>query len=391
MAQYAAYKTAAPMMEKRPDFLASHPSTPERVEFAMRAAREFGAPGLGEVDRDRYLAGIDGLIFGDDPSQGYVRERTFIHPTLGVGFTVPDGFVIDNASDAVLATGADGTALRFDAVALVRGADLGQYLASGWVNGLNETSVTRFTVNGMPAAAAHASAKGWEFRIAIVQADSGATYRFIFANEFGDPRPREGRRRDRGELPPARPAGAREPQAADHQDRHGAGRRHRSLGDAGGRGHTPAILREPRCHLVLGPAKSQVLGLHNPGPQRSPLTTNASISPSSSGTFSFKFSRFCSVASHPVRSYQFCRQLCFELCANRITTGACEPAGHNGLPKLIVERSVHQTCKAIHRGVRYHERRHNELRVVALIQREQWTIDERPRAIELANVKIVCG
>ncbi len=183
MAQYARYKTAAPTMEKRPDFLASHPSTPERVEFASRAARQFGAPGVGEVDRDRYLAGIDGLVYGDDPSQGYVRERTFIHPSLGVGFSVPDGFVIDNASDAVLATGADGTALRFDAVALVRGADLGQYLASGWVNGLKETSITRFSVNGMPAASAQASAKGWEFRIAIVQADTGATYRFIFANE----------------------------------------------------------------------------------------------------------------------------------------------------------------------------------------------------------------
>ena len=183
MAQYSAYKTAALMVEGRPDFLASHPSTPERVEFTTRAAREFGAPGLGEVDRDRYLTGIDGLIFGDDPSQGYVRERTFIHPSLGVGFTVPDGFVIDNASNAVLATGADGTSLRFDAVTLARGADLGQNLASGWVNGLNETSITRFSVNGMPAAAAHASAKGWEFRIAIVQADSGTTYRFIFANE----------------------------------------------------------------------------------------------------------------------------------------------------------------------------------------------------------------
>ncbi|MCB2127264.1 MAG: M48 family metalloprotease [Rhodobacteraceae bacterium] len=187
MALYAAYKTASPMMEKRPDFLASHPSTPERVDFATRAAREFGAPGLGEIDRDRYLSGIDGLVYGDDPSQGYVRERTYIHPTLGVGFSVPDGFVIDNASDAVLATGVDGTALRFDAVALVRGADLAQYLASGWVNGLNETSIARFSVNGMPAASAHASAKGWEFRIAIVQASSGATYRFIFANESATP------------------------------------------------------------------------------------------------------------------------------------------------------------------------------------------------------------
>ncbi len=184
MARFASYRAASDTtIEKAPDFLASHPSTPERVAFATRAAREFGAPGIGEMDRDRYLAGIDGVVFGDDPSQGYVRDRTFIHPSLGVGFTVPEGFVIDNTSDAVLATGADGTALRFDAVALAKGADLGRYLASGWVNGLDETSIKRFSVNGMPAASANASAKGWEFRIAIVQAESGATYRFIFANE----------------------------------------------------------------------------------------------------------------------------------------------------------------------------------------------------------------
>jgi predicted Zn-dependent protease len=116
-----------------------------------------------------------------------VRDRTFIHPALGVGFTVPDGFVIDNTSDAVLATGTDGTALRFDAVALSQGANLAEYLASGWVNGLIEGSAKTFTVNGMPAASASASAKGWQFRIAVVQASSGATYRFIFANEAATP------------------------------------------------------------------------------------------------------------------------------------------------------------------------------------------------------------
>lgn len=184
MGRFADYKTAASVMQdKRPDFLASHPSTPERIDFAIRAARQFGAPGLGEVDRDRYLAGIEGMVYGDDPSQGFVRDRSFYHPGLGVGFSVPDGFVIDNASDAVLATGADGTALRFDAVGLPANADLGAYLASGWVNGLVEGSVQRFTINGMPAAAAIANAKGWSFRIAVVQASASATYRFIFANE----------------------------------------------------------------------------------------------------------------------------------------------------------------------------------------------------------------
>lgn len=188
MSAYASYRAAAGTgQDKRPDFLASHPTTPERVDFAARAAREFGAPGIGETDRDRYLAGIDGMIYGDDPTQGYVRDRTFIHPSLGVGFTVPEGFVIDNTSDAVLATGTDGTALRFDAIGLAAGTDLATYLASGWVNGLVEGSIRASTVNGMPAATASASAKGWQFRIAVIQAPSGATYRFIFANEEATP------------------------------------------------------------------------------------------------------------------------------------------------------------------------------------------------------------
>jgi predicted Zn-dependent protease len=187
MGNFSNYRAAATIKDDRPDFLASHPSTPQRVDFAMRAARQFGAPGVGEVDRDRYLAGIDGMIFGDDPTQGYVRDRTFVHPALGVGFTVPEGFVIDNTSDAVLATGTDGTALRFDAVGLAAGTDLGQYLASGWVNGLVDGSVRTFDVGGLPAASASASAKGWIFRIAVVQANAGATYRFIFANEVDSP------------------------------------------------------------------------------------------------------------------------------------------------------------------------------------------------------------
>lgn len=183
MARFADYRSSLTLQDKRPDFLATHPSTPERVDFAERAARQFGAPGIGDVGRDRYLDGIDGMVFGDDPAQGFVRDRSFIHPGLSIGFTVPDGFVIDNTSEAVLATGADGTALRFDAVGLAEGTDLAAYLKSGWVNGLDEASVQSFAVNGLKAASARAQAKGWFFEIAVIQIGGSATYRFIFANE----------------------------------------------------------------------------------------------------------------------------------------------------------------------------------------------------------------
>jgi predicted Zn-dependent protease len=123
------------------------------------------------------------MVFGDDPGQGFVRDRTFIHPGLAIGFTVPEGFVIDNTSDAVLATGVDGTALRFDAVGLATGTDLAEYLKSGWINGLDESSIQSFSVNGLQAASAEAQAKGWFFQIAVIKAAGAATYRFIFANE----------------------------------------------------------------------------------------------------------------------------------------------------------------------------------------------------------------
>ncbi len=187
MQHYAAYRSSLTMQDQRPDFLATHPATPARVAFAIKAARQFGAPGVGTVDRDRYLEGIDGMVYGDDPNQGFVRDRTFVHPGLGIGFTVPEGFVIDNTSEAVLATGVDGTALRFDAVGLARDAQLADYLKSGWVNGLDEGSVQSFSVNGLDAASATAEAKGWHFRIAVIRTGGNATYRFIFANEAVTP------------------------------------------------------------------------------------------------------------------------------------------------------------------------------------------------------------
>jgi len=39
-----------------------------------------------QASYDRYLAAIDGLAYGDDPADGLVRGRRFIHGRLGVAF-----------------------------------------------------------------------------------------------------------------------------------------------------------------------------------------------------------------------------------------------------------------------------------------------------------------
>lgn len=168
--------------DQRPAFLASHPANQARINAAIAAAQAFGPPGTGESDRDSYLTSLNGVVFGDDQNQGFVRGRVFYHADLAIAFAVSEGFVLDNTQQAVLATAADGTALRFDAVGLTTGQGLADYLRSGWVNGLDSGSIRDLTINGLPAASASATAAGWHFRITVIRVGS-AIYRFIFANE----------------------------------------------------------------------------------------------------------------------------------------------------------------------------------------------------------------
>ncbi|MDR3375310.1 MAG: M48 family metalloprotease [Ancalomicrobiaceae bacterium] len=181
MARYSDYRSLKPTAtSNRPDFLASHPSTPERIGFAIRAAREIGAPGIGEQEREAYLQELDGMVYGDDPSEGFVRGRTFLHKALGIEFSVPSGYNLENTSKAVLASDASGAAMRFDGVSVDPATALPDYLRSGWINGLDPGSVTTTTVGEFSAATAHAAADGWTFRIGVIRAGR-TVYRFIFA------------------------------------------------------------------------------------------------------------------------------------------------------------------------------------------------------------------
>jgi predicted Zn-dependent protease len=104
MSAYTDFRSVSGATDASLDFLASHPNAPQRIELAQRHALQFGNGG-GARDRDSYLAGIDGLLYGDTPEEGYVRGNTFLHPKLGISFSVPTGFIIDNSAAAVTATG----------------------------------------------------------------------------------------------------------------------------------------------------------------------------------------------------------------------------------------------------------------------------------------------
>jgi predicted Zn-dependent protease len=168
---------------RAPDFLSSHPATPERIKNAQGNARQFTAPGAGERDKTGYLAGIDGLVYGEDPSEGFVRGRRFLHPKLGFTFVAPEGFALDNTAQAVLGVrDGGGQALRLDVVRVPAEQTLADYLTSGWIENIDPKTVEEVIINGLPAATATAKGDQWMFRLYAVRFGSDV-YRFIFASK----------------------------------------------------------------------------------------------------------------------------------------------------------------------------------------------------------------
>jgi predicted Zn-dependent protease len=173
------------------DFLSSHPATPERITQALANARQYRAPADGGQDlaqaKAAYLGNIDGMVYGEDPSEGFVRGRRFLHPRLGFTFTAPDGFSLDNTAQAVLGIKhGGGEALRLDVVRVPAEQTLAEYLTSGWIENIDPATVEDITVNGFPGATAAAKGDQWDFRLYAIRFGSDV-YRFIFAAKHRTP------------------------------------------------------------------------------------------------------------------------------------------------------------------------------------------------------------
>src|SRR5579871_1010206 len=164
------------------DFLSSHPATPERVQNAQSIARQYTAPENSDRDREAYLSAIDNIVYGEDPSEGFVRGRRFLHPKLGFTFQAPENFTLDNTAQAVIGVRDGGSqAMRFDVVRVPAEQSLGDYLNSGWMEGVDKGTTEDLTINGLPAASATARGDQWQFKIYALRFGSDV-YRFIFAS-----------------------------------------------------------------------------------------------------------------------------------------------------------------------------------------------------------------
>ncbi|MGL5115052.1 MAG: M48 family metalloprotease [Beijerinckiaceae bacterium] len=163
------------------DITATHPTTPERIQLATLAARQIGAPGLGEAERNRYLETLQGVTFADDAAQGFVRGQTFSHTKLGLTFTAPAGFILENGREAVVGFSPEGgRALRFDQAKIDGAARLETYVESGFIDGASATGVENLTLGGLQAATGIVKAEEWTYRIFAIR-EGNRTFRLTYA------------------------------------------------------------------------------------------------------------------------------------------------------------------------------------------------------------------
>ncbi len=88
-----------------PDFLSTHPNPADREVRVQQLAEEYqAAAGPGrkyEINRDGYLRLIDGMLYGEDPNQGYVESGAFYHPQLKFQFVIPRNWRLVNSPSMV--------------------------------------------------------------------------------------------------------------------------------------------------------------------------------------------------------------------------------------------------------------------------------------------------
>ncbi|ANU08194.1 M48 family metalloprotease [Paraurantiacibacter namhicola] len=160
-----------------PEWASTHPDPASRVQNAFSLAQRTGVTGV--TNRDTFLSRIDGMIYGDDPEQGVIEGRAFIHPELRLSFVAPEGFYMINSTRAVSVNGNGGQAQLTTAA---YNGNLDSYVTQVFASLGNEQqqirpqSVQRTSVNGLTAAVGQARVNTGQNNVDVT----------VFAYEFSN-------------------------------------------------------------------------------------------------------------------------------------------------------------------------------------------------------------
>lgn len=186
------YRVQGRTNRQTPEWASTHPLSENRTQRALAEARATGRLGTGVRNRNQFLAQVEGVYVDDDPAQGVIEGPTFTHPDLRIQFTVPQGYLMSNGTDAVTISGSAGKAQfsggqysgKIDDAVLLAFRQLSRGQSNFPVPMPQHT-----TINGMPAAITTArvntSTGTLDASVAAYQWDPQRIYYFVMVTPGG--------------------------------------------------------------------------------------------------------------------------------------------------------------------------------------------------------------
>ena len=138
-----------------PTFMSTHPDPGDRYNKVHANAKnwqrkpEYSNKSLA-VNQESYLRMIDGLIYGEDPRQGYVENNNFYHPEMKFQYPIPQNWQTVNTPAQVQMAPQDGKAVM---ILTIAGEKSLQEAAQATIEQYKLTPVSsdNRTIGGFPA------------------------------------------------------------------------------------------------------------------------------------------------------------------------------------------------------------------------------------------------
>ena len=139
-----------------PTFMSTHPDPGDRYNAVKKQAIQWQDSlnyANWKVNGDSYLRMIDGLVYGEDPRQGFVEANMFYHPDMKFKYPIPAGWQLQNSPMQVQMAPKDGSAMMVFMMAQQKTLEEAAQKNLTDLK-LDVLDSKRTTVNGFPAIAA---------------------------------------------------------------------------------------------------------------------------------------------------------------------------------------------------------------------------------------------
>lgn len=162
-----------------PDWQSTHPDPSERAKTIPDLAQKWKEKGYEQniEDTDEYMQAIDGIIYGDNPREGFAEDGMFYHPDLKFKFSYPAGWQVINQNNLVAVVNEDQDAvsiLEVDSKASSPKASVADFVSQ---EGFTVQSQGKSPNNGL---------NGYE-AVATAQGQNGTNYQFyVYAVTYGE-------------------------------------------------------------------------------------------------------------------------------------------------------------------------------------------------------------